>query len=143
MSASATARRFFDEIWSQGDFDLVDELFAHEYVGHPSGPEESVRGPEGVKTYIGRLREGIPDLTMTIEDQVADQDKVATQVDRPRDARRRADGHGGDRADRHGHRDHDPALRSRTVGSSRAGRTGTCSEWSSSSASSPSPEPGL
>src|SRR5688572_4278819 len=79
MSTSATARRFFDEIWSQGDLDLVDELFAREYLGHPSGPEETLRGPEGVKTYIGRLRDGIPDLTMTIEDQVADQDKVATR----------------------------------------------------------------
>jgi predicted ester cyclase len=79
MSASATARRFFDEIFSQGDFDLVDELFAPEYVGHPSGPETIVRGPEGVKEYVGRLREGVPDLTMTVEDQVVDQDKVATR----------------------------------------------------------------
>jgi predicted ester cyclase len=79
MSASATARRFFDEIWSRGDFDLVDELFAPEYVGHPSGPEGIVRGPEGVKEYIGRLREGVPDLAMTVEDQVVDGDKVATR----------------------------------------------------------------
>jgi steroid delta-isomerase-like uncharacterized protein len=79
MSASATARRFFDEIWSQGDFDLVDELFAPEYVGHPSGPEAIVQGPEGVKEYIGRLRQGVPDLTMTVEEQVADEDKVATR----------------------------------------------------------------
>ena len=79
MSTSATTRRFFDEVWSEGDFDLVDELFAPEYVGHPSGPEESVRGPEGVKEYIGRLKEGVPDLTMTVEDQVADGDKVATR----------------------------------------------------------------
>ena len=79
MSASATARRFFDEIWSRGDFDLVDELFAPEYVGHPSGPEAIVRGPEGVKEYIGRLRQGVPDLTITVEDQVVDQDRVATR----------------------------------------------------------------
>ena len=79
MSTSATARRFFDEIWSQGEFDVADELFAPEYVGHPSGPEQSVRGPEGVKQYIGRLREGVADLTMTVEEQVAHQDKVATR----------------------------------------------------------------
>jgi predicted ester cyclase len=79
MSASATARRFFDEIWSQGDFDLVDELFAPEYVGHPSGPEAIVHGPAGVKEYIGRLRAGVPDLTVIVEDQVIDQDKVATR----------------------------------------------------------------
>jgi len=79
MSASATARRFFDEIWSQGDLDLVDQLFAAEYVGHPSGPEAIVRGPEGVKEYIGRLRQGVPDLTVIVEDQVVDRDKVATR----------------------------------------------------------------
>ena len=79
MSTSATAQRFFDEIWSEGKLDLVDELVAPEYVGHPSGPEETVRGPEGVKEYIGRLREGVPDLTVTVEDQIAEGDKVATR----------------------------------------------------------------
>jgi steroid delta-isomerase-like uncharacterized protein len=79
VSTSATAHRFFDEVWSEGKLDLVDELFAPEYVGHPSGPEETVRGPEGVKEYVGRLRAGVPDLTVTIEDQVADGDKVATR----------------------------------------------------------------
>jgi steroid delta-isomerase-like uncharacterized protein len=79
MSISATVRRFFDEVWSKGDFDLIDELFAPDYVGHPSGPEETVRGPEGVKEYVGRLREGVPDLTMTVDDQVAAGDKVVTR----------------------------------------------------------------
>lgn len=79
MSASATARRFFDEVWSDGKLDLVDELFAPEYVGHPSGPEETVEGPEGVKEYVGRLREGVSDLAVTVEDQIAEGDKVATR----------------------------------------------------------------
>ena len=79
MSTSSTARRFFDEVWSEGKLDLVDELFVSEYVGHPSGPEETVRGPEGVKEYIGRLREGVPDLTVHVEDQIAEGDRVATR----------------------------------------------------------------
>lgn len=79
MSTSATARRFFGEVWGEGKLDLVDELFAPGYVGHPSGPEETVRGPGGVKEFIGRLREGVPDLTMTLEDEVADGDKVVTR----------------------------------------------------------------
>jgi predicted ester cyclase len=79
MTATATAHRFFDEVFSQGDLDLVDDLVAPNYVGHPSGPEDEVHGPQGVKEYIGRLREGVPDLTLTIEDQVADGDKVATR----------------------------------------------------------------
>jgi steroid delta-isomerase-like uncharacterized protein len=79
MTTNATAQRFFDEVWSEGRLELVDELFAPEYVGHPSGPEETVRGPEGVKGYVGRLRAGVPDLTVTIEDQVIDDAKVATR----------------------------------------------------------------
>lgn len=72
MSVSATAQRFFGEVWSAGKLDLVDELFAPGYVGHPSGPEETVRGPEGIRRYVGRLRQAFPDLTMTVEDQIAE-----------------------------------------------------------------------
>jgi steroid delta-isomerase-like uncharacterized protein len=79
MSTSATVLRFFDEVWSKGTFDLVDELFASEYVGHPSGSEEAVRGREGVKEYVARLRKAFPDLTVTVEDQITEDDKVATR----------------------------------------------------------------
>jgi len=79
MSTSATARRFFEEVWSEGNLDLVDELVAPGYVGHPSGPEEPVRGPGGVREYVARLRDGVSDLTVTVEDQVAEGGTVATR----------------------------------------------------------------
>ena len=79
MSTSASARRFFDEVFSEGRLELVDELFATEYVGHPSGNEEPNRGPEGVREYVAGLRGAASDLKITIEDQVAEGDKVATR----------------------------------------------------------------
>ena len=79
MSTSATARRFLEEVWSNGNLELVDELFSSVYLGHPSGPEEPVQGPAGVAEYVGRLREGVPDLTITVEEQIAEGDKVATR----------------------------------------------------------------
>jgi len=79
MSNSAIARRFFDEVFSKGKLDLVDELFATDYFGHPSGNEDANRGPQGVKAYVGALREGVSDLSVTIEDQVADRNKVVTR----------------------------------------------------------------
>jgi steroid delta-isomerase-like uncharacterized protein len=79
MSTSASARRFFDEVFSEGRLELVDELFATEYVGHPSGNEEPNRGPEGVKEYVAGLRGAASDLKITIEDQIAEGDKVATR----------------------------------------------------------------
>ena len=79
MDTTATARRFFEEIWSAGRLDLVNELFSPGYVGHPSGKEEPVRGPAGVADYVGTLREGFPDLTVSIDDQVAQGSKVTTR----------------------------------------------------------------
>ena len=79
MSISAIARRFFDEVFSEGKLDLVEELFASNYVGHPSGYEKATRGPDGVKEYVGALRGAVSDLTVTVEDQFAEGDKVVTR----------------------------------------------------------------
>jgi steroid delta-isomerase-like uncharacterized protein len=79
MSTSSIARRFFNEVFSEGQLDIVDELFGADYVGHPSGSEEATRGPEGVKEYVGGLRGAVSDLTVTVDDQVAEGDKVVTR----------------------------------------------------------------
>jgi steroid delta-isomerase-like uncharacterized protein len=79
MSTSVIARRFFDEIFSEGKLDLVDELFAAEYVGHPSEHEETTRGPQGVREYVGALRGGVSDLTVAVDDQFVEDDKVVTR----------------------------------------------------------------
>lgn len=79
MSTSVIARRFFDEIFSEGKLNLVDELFAAEYVGHPSEHEETTRGPQGVREYVGALRGGVSDLTVAVDDQVVEGDKVVTR----------------------------------------------------------------
>jgi steroid delta-isomerase-like uncharacterized protein len=79
MSNGVIARRFFEEVFSKGNLELVDELFASDYVGHPSGYEEATRGQEGVKDYVRGLRTGVSDLTVTVEDQVDDGDKIVTR----------------------------------------------------------------
>lgn len=75
----ALARRVFDEIWSQGELDLADELLAADFVGRPGGLGEPFRGPAGLKAFVGRLREGFPDITFVVEDMVAEGDLVATR----------------------------------------------------------------
>ena len=75
----ALARRVFDEIWSQGKLDLADEFLAPDFVGRPGGLGEPFKGPAGAKQFIGRLREGFPDITFTIEEMIAEGDLVATR----------------------------------------------------------------
>jgi len=55
---------------------VIDRQVAVEFVDH-SQPD--LAGPEGVKTQVRMLRAAFPDLTLTIEDLVAEGDLVAVR----------------------------------------------------------------
>ncbi|MEU7553056.1 ester cyclase [Streptomyces sp. NPDC044571] len=70
-----TIRSVFDTFVNKGDFSIVDEIYSPDMVDHqplPGAPE----GLEGVKYTIAGLREGFPDLHVTIEDMSAHGDHV-------------------------------------------------------------------
>ena len=73
---AATYRRWFDEGCSRGNVDLVDELYAPGYVTHAT-PPELPNNREGLKMFIGALREGVPDLNCPVEGVVAQGNSVA------------------------------------------------------------------
>lgn len=74
----ALAKRWLDEVWNEGDLSLIDELIAPEYVLHdPTRP--GLRGRAGIKESISMFRRAFPDLHFTIEDQVAEGDKIVTR----------------------------------------------------------------
>lgn len=72
------ARRWFEEGFTQGNLDVADELFAADYVNHNALPGQGT-GPEGTKHNVTMLRSGFPDLQVTVEDQIAEGDKVVTR----------------------------------------------------------------
>jgi len=66
------------ELWNTGDLALADEIYATDFVNHdPSAP--NVRDLESYKGYIVAVRTGLPDFHVTIEDMVAEGDKVASR----------------------------------------------------------------
>lgn len=71
--------RLIEEVWNRGNFAVVDKLIAGDYLGHSSTPDGETDGPAGYKRYYSRLREVFPDLHVTVEDQVAEGDKVVTR----------------------------------------------------------------
>ena len=77
----AIVRRVNDEVFSQGNLDLVDELFSPNYVLHDPGiPGGELRGTEDFKQqWVGMFRTTFPDLQLSVEDQVAEGDKVVTR----------------------------------------------------------------
>jgi steroid delta-isomerase-like uncharacterized protein len=69
-------RRIFEEMQSQGNLAIADDIFASDFVNHT--PFGDMVGPEGAKQFVTKLRTGFPDLQVTIEEQIAEGDKVAT-----------------------------------------------------------------
>lgn len=74
-------RRVLLEIWSEGRLDLVDELYAPDYIDHVNrGPEPAeVHGPGGLKDAVTLFRAAFPDLRYTIDDEMAERDLVMTR----------------------------------------------------------------
>ena len=74
----ALARRWAD-IFAQGNLDLVDEIYAPDYVSHDPTMPEDIRGVEGARDFYSMYLSAFPDAEITIEDQVAEGDTVATR----------------------------------------------------------------
>ena len=81
MSAAnkALARRLVEEAFTAGHLEVVDELIARDYVGHDPSLPEDARGPAGVRELIAGYRAAFPDIRVTVEDQIAEGDRVVTR----------------------------------------------------------------
>lgn len=74
----AVVRRFHEEIESQGRLDVADEIIAHEFadLGHP----ERGDGPKSVKAHAVEMRIRFPDLVVTVDQLVAEDDWVVARL---------------------------------------------------------------
>lgn len=73
----ANNRRVFEEAFNQGKLTVLDEVCASNYVLHdPTGP---IPGAEGFKQYVAMYRAAFPDLRITLEDEVAEGDRVVVR----------------------------------------------------------------
>ena len=70
----ALVRRYWDEVVNPGNLDLIDELYAPNFVLH--APDGDVYGPDGVRRQLAAYRAAFPDLAVTLEDLLAEGDKV-------------------------------------------------------------------
>src|SRR5439155_18566975 len=77
----AIVRRWFEEVWNQGRESTVHELLAANAVGHGLGDTEvDIHGPEEFKPFFRNLRGSFPDMRITIEDVIAEGDKVSARI---------------------------------------------------------------
>jgi serine phosphatase RsbU (regulator of sigma subunit) len=73
----AIFRRYAEEVGNQLNFEIVDEIFER-YIAHQPDGSTLVRGPEDVKRFHREFRSAFSDFRISIEDQIAEGDKVVS-----------------------------------------------------------------
>lgn len=72
------ARRIAEELFNQGNLSAADELIAPHAVDHNEPPGTDCR--EHFKRVATMLRSAFPDLHMSIEDVIAEEEKIALRI---------------------------------------------------------------
>ena len=76
----ATFRRMVDEVFNRGNLDLIDEILTSNFAEREELPPGFPSGGEGVKQLTKVLRSAFPDFKATIEDMIAEGDKVVVRM---------------------------------------------------------------
>ncbi len=77
-------RRYFDEVWSKGNLQAVDELLDPGYTlrvlyHNPGRPDVLATGTEGIKRSVPMYRKAFPDLQIKVETLIEEGDRIAAQ----------------------------------------------------------------
>ncbi|GAA2598986.1 ester cyclase [Actinomadura fulvescens] len=67
------------EVWGSGQLDRLDAVVAPDVVHHDPYDPNGRHGLAGMKKSIAKNRDAYPDLRITVEDQLAEADRVATR----------------------------------------------------------------
>jgi steroid delta-isomerase-like uncharacterized protein len=76
--AKEIVRRLTEEPWT-GNVAVIDELASPDYIGHDPTETEPIRGPAGLKASLEKYKTGFSDARVTVDDQIAEGDRVATR----------------------------------------------------------------
>ncbi len=74
----AVVRRFIEEVQNKKNMDLFDELNAPDFV-NLSAPPGMPNDREGGKMFLGGFLSAFPDSRVTIDDMIAEGDRVVTK----------------------------------------------------------------
>jgi predicted ester cyclase len=76
----ALFRRMVEQVFNQGNIGLVDELVPPEFIEREELPPGSPTGREGVKHLTKMFRGAFPDFKATIDDMIAEGDKIVVRM---------------------------------------------------------------
>lgn len=76
----AIVRRFMEEVVRKGNLVLANEIFTADFIYHPPPLGLPMRGPEAIIQRVATIRTAFPDIQYTVEDEIAENDKVVHRL---------------------------------------------------------------
>ena len=76
----ARMRQMVEEMFNRGNVNRLDEFMAPDFVEHEVLPPGIPEGREGVKQFFAVLHSAFPDFKATIDDLIAEDDKVVIRM---------------------------------------------------------------
>jgi len=75
---NAIAEKFFESVWTKGDFSVLDTLIAPDADDHSTvgGKAKTEKGSASFRAIVSMFRHAMPDIRLTIEQEVYAGDKV-------------------------------------------------------------------
>jgi hypothetical protein len=77
--SKATIRRWFEDLFDEGNLDVADEIVAPNHVAHDPALPDILSGPEGQKHVVSLYRGAFPDAHIAVEHQIAEGNEVVTR----------------------------------------------------------------
>jgi predicted ester cyclase len=71
--------QFFLDVLNDGRLELIDDLVAKDFIGRLTCVGAAITGPDGMRRFVSHRRATRPDLYVQVEDQIAEDDRVATR----------------------------------------------------------------
>jgi predicted ester cyclase len=73
-------RRIPEEMFNKGNLSIAGEVFAADYIEHLALPPGIPSGLDGFKVFVSALRTAFPDFHYTVDDEIAEGDKVVQRL---------------------------------------------------------------
>lgn len=77
MMDIARTKAQIEALWNKGDLDVIESLYADNFVGHD--PQNPVEGRDGVRAWYEEVKASAPDIHLNIDEIVAAGDMIASR----------------------------------------------------------------
>jgi steroid delta-isomerase-like uncharacterized protein len=77
IDSKTIVRRLYEDVWNKRKLELVSDLISPSHALHDNNFPGSSVGPEAYRAQMATYLAAFPDLRFTVEDIVAEKDKVA------------------------------------------------------------------